>query len=218
MSSLFSEEIQDILTNRLFIGLKGVFGSTSIREEKRAKFEAKGKGNGRRSGWVAGIVVIALLAAGALGYRTFFRSEEGIAGNDPVKGPSSTGGGTIAMTDLTAPAATDGRIVLSAATIKEKRMVWFTYGEKKTPVLAYVAPSGKFVTAISMCEPCRSERFHIEGGELVCNACGTRWTLEDLKGISGGCPEYPPERLDNQITGDSVTIDEKAVLEWKPRV
>ena len=162
--------------------------------------------------------MIALLAAGGLGYWTFFRPQEGIAGNDPVKSVSSTGGGTIAMTDLTVPAATDGRIVLSAATIKEKRLVWFAYGEKKTPVLAYVAPSGKIVTAISMCEPCRSERFHIEGDELVCNACGTRWTLEDLKGISGGCPEYPPERLDNQIAGDRVTIDEKAVLEWKPRV
>ena len=189
-----------------------------MREEKRAKFEAKGKGGGRRPIWVAGIVVVALVAAGIVGYRTLFRPREGIAGNDPVKSVSSAGGGSITMTDLTVPAATDGRIALSLATIKEKRLVWFAYGANKTPVLAYVAPSGQIVTAISMCEPCRSERFHIEGDELVCNACGTRWTLEDLKGISGGCPEYPPERLDNQIAGDKVTIDEKAVLDWKPRI
>ena len=65
---------------------------TSIREEKRAKFEAKGKGSGRRPGWVAGIVVIALLAAGLLGYRVFFRPHEEIAGNDPVKSASPAGG------------------------------------------------------------------------------------------------------------------------------
>ena len=116
------------------------------------------------------------------------------------------------MTDITVPAAVDGKISLPLATIKEKKMIWFSYGANKTPVLAYVAPSGKIVTAISMCEPCRSERFHIEGDQLVCNACGTRWTLEELKGISGGCPEYPPEKLENQITGDKVSLSEKDIL------
>ncbi|MGE5599659.1 MAG: Fe-S-containing protein [Bacteroidota bacterium] len=186
------------------------------RERKRAQFTG---GNARKGGGKGRLflVLAVVLIAGAAGYWAFLRPEEPASGYDPVE-QDAYGGGYVSMTDITVPTAVDGKITLPLATINEKKLIWFAYGAGKTPVLAYVAPSGKIITAISMCEPCRSERFHIEGDELVCNACGTRWTLEDLQGISGGCPEYPPEKLENSISGDQVLISEKAVLTWKPRV
>ncbi len=39
--------------------------------------------------------------------------------------------------------------------------------------LAYIAPDGKLVTAVSFCEPCRSTRFHVVGYNIFCNTCGT---------------------------------------------
>jgi uncharacterized membrane protein len=83
--------------------------------------------------------------------------------------------------------------------------------------MAYITPSGKLVSAVSMCEPCRSTKFHIEGEEMVCNACGTRWTMEGLQGISGGCVAYPPDVLAHTIEGGKVKIQDTIILDWKPR-
>lgn len=189
----------------------------SIRDEKRAQFTKRKTAQDKKLKGRLVLALVVVLATGLAGYWFFLRSGAPAPGYDPVV-QGASGGGYAGMTDLTVPAATSGKIALPLATVKEKKLVWFAYGAGKIPVLAYVAPSGKIVTAISMCEPCQSERFHIEGDQLVCNACGTRWTLEDLKGISGGCPDYPPAKLENQVTGDTVTINEKAVLGWKPRV
>lgn len=46
----------------------------------------------------------------------------------------------------------------------------------------------------------------------------TEWNLETLKGIKGGCMNYPPEVIPNTVEKDRIWIDEKVVLEWKPRV
>ena len=86
------------------------------------------------------------------------------------------------------------------------------------PLLSYITQSGRVVTAVSMCEPCRSTRFHIEDKKIVCNACGTEWNLETLKGIQGGCLNYPPDVIPSTIEKDRIQIDEKNVTQWKPRV
>ena len=137
--------------------------------------------------------------------------------------PAPAGGGTasqkqIQMTDLTATVA-DGKIAVPVATVKEKGLVRFTYkGTTEIPLLAYVAPSGKVVTAVSMCEPCSSTRFFIDGDKIICSSCGTEWDLETLKGIKGGCTAYPPDRVTNTISGDIVRIDETSVAGWKSRI
>ena len=44
---------------------------------------------------------------------------------------------------------------------------------------------GKSSQRSACVSPCRSTRFHIKGITVVCNACGTEWNLETLKGIQG---------------------------------
>jgi uncharacterized membrane protein len=127
-------------------------------------------------------------------------------------------GQTIRMTDVVARVE-NGKISIPLGVVKEKKMVRFEYeGDgMKIPLLAYVTLAGRVVTAISMCEPCRSTRFHIQDKTLVCNACNTEWSLETLKGIRGGCMDYPPEVIPSAVEKDSVLIEEKVVLDWKPR-
>jgi len=127
-------------------------------------------------------------------------------------------GQTISMTDIVAKVE-NGKISIPLDLVKEKKMVRFEYEGKglKIPLLAYVTLAGRVVTAISMCEPCRSTRFHIQDQALVCNACNTEWNLETLKGIRGGCMNYPPEVIPSTVEKDSVLIEEKVVLGWKPR-
>ena len=126
-------------------------------------------------------------------------------------------GQTIRMTDIQAKVE-KGKISIPLDVVKEKKMVRFEYPGKGVPLLAYVAPSGRIVTAVSMCEPCRSTRFHISDKKIGCNACATEWNLETLKGIQGGCLNYPPDVIQSTIEKDRIEIDEKIIAQWKPRV
>jgi uncharacterized protein len=128
-------------------------------------------------------------------------------------------GQKISMADVQATVR-NGKVSVPLDVVLEKRMLRFEHqvrGEA-VPLLAYVTQNGKVVTAVSMCEPCRSTRFHIEGKTLVCNACGTRWSLDTLKGISGGCLNYPPDVIPSAVENGVIQIDQKSVEQWKPRV
>ncbi len=113
-----------------------------------------------------------------------------------------------------------GMLEVSLAAVKEKKLVSFTYDKKgkQIPLMAYLTPAGKLITAVSMCEPCRSTKFHIEGERMVCNTCGTKWELESLQGIEGGCLKYPPDVVAHTLQGNKIQIKETDILNWKPRV
>ncbi len=141
-----------------------------------------------------------------------------IASEQKVMDSVDYSGQTISMTNIEAKVES-GKIFIPLDVLKEKKIVRFEYEGRgvSVPLLAYVTSSGRVVTAVSMCEPCRSTRFHIEGKAIVCNACATEWDLETLKGIKGGCVNYPPKAIPSTIEKDQILIEEKAVLGWKPR-
>lgn len=99
-------------------------------------------------------------------------------------------------------------LVLSYSEVRSNRYVIFDYVQtgETIPMMAYVAPSGRIVTAIRECEPCESKSFWFDTDQAVCSACGTRWFAETLKGISGACTEYPPTEVKSTISGDSLAI------------
>lgn len=123
----------------------------------------------------------------------------------------------------------DGYIRISLKDVKRNRFVAFWYKKKQItdararkrplPLLAIITPSGKLITAVSVCEPCRSETFHTEpDGTLTCNVCYTKWDLETFEGLSGGCPNYPPAELEHKVKDGEILIRESDLLSWKPRV
>jgi uncharacterized membrane protein len=128
-------------------------------------------------------------------------------------------GQTISMVDIQAKVE-NGKISIPLDVVMEKKIVRFEYEGQglKIPLLSYITLAGRVITAVSMCEPCRSTRFHIKDKTLVCNACYTEWNLDSLKGIRGGCIDYPPEVIPSTVEKGRILIDEKVVLNWKPRV
>lgn len=75
------------------------------------------------------------------------------------------------------------------------------------PLIALYTPSGNVKAGIRTCEPRGSFSMHIDGGKyLICDACGTKWDIETLKGVSGGCPDYPPPKLAFTVNGN-IEID-----------
>jgi uncharacterized protein len=125
----------------------------------------------------------------------------------------------IKMTDVPAKVE-NGKISIPLDAVKEKKIVRFEYQGNgvKIPLLSYVTDGGKIVTAVSVCEPCRSTRFHIKDKLIVCNSCYTEWNLESLKGIKGGCLKYPPDVIPHSVESGGIVIDERTVAQWKPRV
>lgn len=113
-----------------------------------------------------------------------------------------------------------GNIIVPLELVKEKKFVAFKYESPAStvPMLAYVTTEGKIATAVSMCEPCNSTRFHISGEELVCNACGSTWKVKNLEALTGGCSKYPPDAVPNVIVGNQIQINEQTVARWQRRI
>lgn len=128
------------------------------------------------------------------------------------------GSGVLEMTPVVAQLSA-GTLSIPAEVVREKKLVSFEYkkGNETIPLLAYLAPDGRPVVAVRLCEPCSSTTFFIAKGTLVCGVCGTRWDLQSLKGIAGGCINYPPARLSARESKDQLLIAEETILSWRPR-
>lgn len=111
-------------------------------------------------------------------------------------------------------------VIATLTTVKEKKFIWTEYkaNGKRVPLTAFIQPDGKVLVAVSFCEPCKGEFFHITENTLVCNVCGTVWDLQTLKGISGGCLTYPPQALTYSLNGDNLEIPQAVLDAWVPRV
>ncbi len=193
--------------------------SGSSFQDKKEKVLGEKK---KKSYWVP----ISLAAVAAILVVVGYWVVQGNTGANPkvssqpkVSGKVDYAGQSIRMTDIQA-SVEKGIISIPLEVVKEKKMVRFEYQNNgfRMPLIAYITQSGRVVTAVSMCEPCRSTRFHIEDKKIVCNACATEWNLETLKGIQGGCLNYPPDVIPSRIDKDRIQIDEKIVTQWKPRV
>ena len=114
----------------------------------------------------------------------------------------------------------NGRITFPLSVLLEKGMVGFDYHSSGVtiPLIAFITGEGKLVTAVAICEPCNSHTFRIEGSELACGNCETRWKLNNLEGIQGSCQKYPPCPIPSAVVGNEVQIDEGLLKNWKMRI
>ncbi|TDA68804.1 MAG: DUF2318 domain-containing protein [Clostridia bacterium] len=127
-------------------------------------------------------------------------------------------GKVISMTDI--PSRSDSGVISFSLEEVKKNSIVYTDIPGAGPVdalVAYISPAGRLVVGVAMCEPCRSQRFHIDDNILVCDTCGTRWYLNDLQGISGGCPQYPPEELPYEVEDGGVKVQTSLLKDWSPR-
>ena len=192
--------------------------SSSFEDKKEQVLGEKKKG----FSWVlACLAIVAVVLAGVAYWiiQDKIGTNQKVSSQPKVSGRVDYTGQTVRMTDIQGKVE-KGKISIPVETVMEKKIVRFEYEKNgvKLPLLSYMTQSGRVVTAVSMCEPCRSTRFHIENKTLVCNACNTEWDLENLKGIRGGCLNYPPDVIPSTIEKDRIQIDEKIVTQWKPRV
>ena len=192
--------------------------SASSFQDKREKVLGEQK---KKFPWMLVSLILLVFVLGGIAY---WLIPGGTSGQPNISSQKVTGrvdytGQTISMVDIQAKVE-NGKISIPLDLVMEKRIVRFEYEGQglKIPLLSYITLAGRVITAVSMCEPCRSTRFHIKDKTLVCNACNTEWNLDSLKGIRGGCIDYPPEVIPSTVEKGRVVIDEKVVVNWKPRV
>ncbi len=200
------------------VGKKGKKRPNGLRERKREEFEREGAGSPARSWMIAAAIGFSLMAI--VGFAMVRAGSQSEPERAAVTGSQDyTASGNVEMTDVKAKVA-GGKVVFPLPVLKEKKLLYFKYQKDgvDVPLMAMLTPSGRVFTGSSMCEPCRSDRFHTEpDGTLTCNACGTKWDLETLKGISGGCPNYPPQEMKNEVRGGQIVLKEGDVRGWQPR-
>ncbi len=111
------------------------------------------------------------------------------------------------------------KIIISLDTLQHYSVVRFFDPEnvQKIPILAYITPKGKIVTAMSLSENCRSEDFYLEGKTLHCGACPSYWDMESLEAYAC-CPKYYPDPIPSKVVNNEIHIDKKIVQVWKARL
>lgn len=195
-------------------------GNQTGRGPASKKDKVLGDGPANKFKWVN--IVIAVLFVGLI--FTYFsttqsKEEEIISKQPEIMESNYYPPGNFTMTPVNA-VTEKGNIVISLNDVKQNKFVSFTYQghNGEVPLLAYINEDGKIITAVRMCEPCNSQSFHISGNELVCDACGTTWEVNNLKAISGSCGKYPPDPIPSTLKNDKIIISETAVSNWRRRV
>jgi hypothetical protein len=205
-------------------------------DSKRERFEKSGKFPLRKVVIYASVVAVVALV-GMAGWSKVQASKQVSSGVQVASGSAgtaaSTGSSGSAATAQMAPinlAVSGARASFAVADVQKAGLVGMKYtrttplsGEwqgitgGKIPVISYIAPSGNLVVATSFCEPCKSTSFHIEGNTLVCDTCFTKWDLNTLKGVSGGCTAYPPQALKAEKQGGTIVVATADLEKWAPR-
>jgi hypothetical protein len=108
-------------------------------------------------------------------------------------GAASAQGATFSPTKVTATVDGDNVSIPTNAVTADKNVefdVVFTQGTAS--YMAYYFKGGVQVRA-SVCVPCQGRSFTLKGNTLVCDTCGTVFSAQNGKGISGvaACQNYP---------------------------
>lgn len=197
-------------------------GKKPVRKEwqdKRAKVIGQMAPSKKR--WTKRLVIAGIIAAG-VGWVYINMPDSGnatIKAQPAIVEPAKYSPAGQQMLD-TPSRVENGKIIVPLDLVKERKFIAFNYQTRNNlvPLLAYVSGEGKIVTAISMCEPCNSQRFHMKGEDIVCNSCGTTWKIDNLEPVSGSCNKYPPDAVANTVVGNEIQIDEQVVAQWQRRI
>lgn len=141
---------------------------------------------------------------------------------EPAAAPRSYIGERVTMTDIE-PVVENRQIRFPLAVVDDNGIVYFELENDEgtlVPLMAYITPTGRLFAGSSMCEPCNGRRFSLAGETLVCETCGTTYTIEDRVFISGAqaCGQYPPVDMKPLIEDGMIVIDYNEVLQWRSRV
>ncbi len=110
-------------------------------------------------------------------------------------------------------------IAIPLKTVQEKKLVrFFDPGKiQGIPMIAYVTPQGKLVTAMSKSEQCGSTDFYLAGNDIHCATCPSYWNMASMEAYAC-CQKFFPDPIPSRVVGEEVRIDASTIRNWKSRL
>ncbi|OLN26816.1 DUF2318 domain-containing protein [Desulfosporosinus metallidurans] len=189
------------------------------REEKKQKFTQPKKSKAGLYS-ILGLVAVAVMISSYFILGNSKPSDSANALADTGQKMNYSSNAKLEQTVVPSKVENGKEVVTTLGTVKEKKFIKTEYkaNGKTVPLTAFIQPDGKVMVAVSYCEPCKGDSFHISNNQIICNTCGTIWDLQTLKGLSGGCQAYPPQALTYSLNGDNLEIPQAVLDSWSPRV
>jgi uncharacterized protein len=171
--------------------------------------------------WGVRIGILLVFLAG-IGYffATIERNYHPVIGEQPSIGSAALSStAKIVSYKTTAVIDDTDDIVVPIKILMDYRIIRFAdpEGKQKVPILAYLTPSGKVVTAMSLSETCRSDDFYLEGENIHCANCPSYWNMESMEAYAC-CQKYYPDPIPSTIIGDNLVVKKSVVQNWRVRL
>ncbi|MEW5799621.1 MAG: Fe-S-containing protein [Bacteroidota bacterium] len=186
--------------------------SASINENKVAA--------PKKSSATSKIILISVLVAGLVYYGlTLTRNYHPVISDQPSVG-YGTNPGQGQIKSFKTNAQIDGNdIIIDVETVTKHGIIRFNdpEGKQTVPVIAYISPRGKIVTAMSISESCRSDDFYLEGKTIHCASCPSYWDMESLEAYAC-CQKYYPDPIPSRVERGVLKISKNVVQEWRTRL
>lgn len=112
----------------------------------------------------------------------------------------------------------DGYFILSLDEIKQNKFVraWYDAQTTQLPVIAYISPKGRLITAIGITEPCGESDYTIVENHIHCSNCTGEWDLNSMVPF-GSCSKYYPSPIPSIVDRDDVIISLSDLNAWNRR-
>ncbi len=162
---------------------------------------------------------IALIAGIVIFIRYIDPSVNPIIKSQPVvAAPAEYDSNFVTMTNISSEEE-GGDLVFSLSDLKQHRLVRFEYNGGQTPrsVMAYLAPTGQVVTAISISDHCGSTEFKIKDNKIYCAHCPSYWDMMTMEAFAC-CAKYYPDPIPSRVAGDKVRVAKVFVEKWAGRL
>lgn len=151
-------------------------------------------------------------------FHTLTRNYHPIIAEQPGIGTAAVSITSKIMSNKITATVENENILVPLNVVLQYRIVRFydPSGEQKIPILAYVTPRGKIVTAMSISESCRSEDFFLDGENIHCANCQSYWNMESLEAYAC-CQKYYPDPIPSKIVNNNIVISKSVINNWRIR-
>ncbi len=165
------------------------------------------------------IIAVVLLFGLGYYYSTLTRNYHPVIADQPSVGFGTNPGPEKIMSFKTSAGTDGGDIVIPVDEVMKHRIVRFNdpEGKQVVPVLVYITPRGKIVSAMSISEACRSTDFYLEGKTIHCASCPSYWDMESLEAYAC-CQKYYPDPIPSRVERGVLRISKNVVQEWRTRL
>lgn len=178
-------------------------------------------GGSKRLTWKVGLILFPLVLAAGIGLFAISLNPavHPVIGDQPVVAPPADYDSTAVTMTTIAFHEEGGDIVFSLPDLLRHRLVRFEVRTPTTtrPVMAYLAPDGRLVTAISVSDHCGSTEFVLRNNQIECARCPSRWDMMTMEAFAC-CSRYYPDPIPSRVQGSEVRIPRAFVDRWAGRM